>query len=86
MEKTEVNTSGFQGSQRQVLEAGDIIQIVNSSHHWYPALLVVDEVLDYRVRAYLHIPSNDGPNSVAYINLDHSDFLYVGSVLIMRKE
>jgi hypothetical protein len=49
-------------------ERGDIIQITDEEHAWFPALLIVDEAKNWGVQAYAIIPqSNDGtkkPNTM----------------------
>lgn len=41
-------------------ENGDIVQITDESHPWFPCLLIVDEVKNWGVQAYAIVPkSND---------------------------
>jgi hypothetical protein len=39
---------------------GDIVQVTNIHHPWFPALLVVQEVTEDTVSANAVIPTNDG--------------------------
>ena len=63
------------------MNVGDIVQIVNENHAWYPCLLIIDEVKSWGVQAYALIPkSNDGsePVSLAYNRIKTEDFVVVG--------
>ena len=63
------------------MEIGDIIQITNETHPWYPCLLIVDEVKMWGVQAYCIVPqSNDGSEPVgrAYNRIKNEDFVKVG--------
>lgn len=65
--------------------AGDIVQITDEKHPWYPALLIVDEVRNWGVIAYIIIPkSNDGtePAPVAYNRLPYNQIARVGEATI----
>ena len=64
---------------------GDIVQIVDETHPWFPALLVVDEVKSWGVQAFAFmIQSNDGSEPVthAYNRIEFSKIEKVGSVVI----
>lgn len=63
---------------------GDIVQITNSKHHWFPSLIIVDEVKGFGILGYMHIP--DKSNSPAYIRLNTEDFEYVGKAAILIGE
>lgn len=63
------------------VERGDIIQISDTSHAWYPALLFVDEAKAWGVQAGVIVPvRNDtaGSVSVAYNRLRFGQFVLVG--------
>lgn len=62
----------------KALEEGVIVQIVNEEHHWFPALIIVDEVKSFGLQGYCIIPSNDGNTRNAYIRLKKGDFEIVG--------
>ncbi len=60
---------------------GNIIQITDEAHSWYPALLIVDEVKSWGVQAYVIIPkTNDGSEApaLAYNRLEYGCFDMVG--------
>ncbi len=64
---------------------GDIVQVTNHQHHWYPALLIVDEVKSWGVQAMLLTPEdNTGTKPIrqAYIRLPNEDFQVVGVAVI----
>jgi hypothetical protein len=49
-----------------MFEKGDIVQIIDEKHAWFPCLLIVDEVKAWGVQAYALTPkSNDGSAKVA---------------------
>lgn len=65
----------------QELKKGDVIQITAITHHWYPALCIVDEVKSWGCQAYMiMVTSNDPaePNNPAYIRLKENEYEYVG--------
>ncbi len=66
------------------VEAGEIVQITNEEHRWYPCLVVVSEPKSFGCQGYVTIPKNDDqPNDNAYIRLEHSDYETVGKVLFL---
>ena len=61
------------------MEKGNIVQITNESHHWFPALIVVAEVKNWGILGYGLFPPNNADGAFpAYIRLKNDDF---GSVL-----
>lgn len=66
--------------KKRVPEPGDIVQITNPLHPWYPCLLVVDEVKSWGVQAYVSIPRSNSNRDVgdAYNTLVSTDFEIVG--------
>ncbi len=64
---------------------GDIIQITDESHAWFPCLLIIDEVKMWGVQAYALTPTkNDGSEKPAqYFNrLEFGEFEKVGVAVI----
>lgn len=69
-----------------MFEAGDIVQIIDVTHSWYPALLIVDEPKNWGVVAYIFIPqSNDGSKTVGtlYTRLRSEQIEKVGNANII---
>ena len=67
------------------MQQGDIVQIIDETHPWVPALLVVDEVKSWGVQAYVIVPQkNDGSEQCGqYFNRLTSDKIKkVGKVVI----
>lgn len=65
---------------------GDIIQITDEKHSWYPCLLIVDEVKSWGVQAYISVPqSNDGTVApgAAFNRLNWADFELVGHARVV---
>mgnify|MGYP001577521367 CR=1 FL=1 len=62
------------------MNSGDVIQITNEDHHWFPCLLIIDEVKSWGVQAFVIIPNNERntPNATAYIRLSYADFEVIG--------
>lgn len=71
-----------------MFQVGDIIQIVQESHPWFPALLIVDEVKSWGVQAYVITPrSNDGSErpARAFNRLMNAQILKVGEATVLFK-
>jgi hypothetical protein len=63
---------------------GDIVQITDPAHAWFPCLLIVDEVKIWGVQAACYIPkSNDGSEPVvhAFNRLEYGTFEICGTSL-----
>ena len=65
-------------------EIGSVVQITNSKHKWFPALVIVTELKSFGIQGYCTIPSNDGNGGNAFIRLNHSDIELVGKAVIIR--
>ncbi len=65
---------------------GDIVQITNENHHWFPALIVVSEPKSFGVQGYLVVINNsDEGNGLAFIRLNHEDIELVGFAVIVHE-
>lgn len=65
---------------------GDIVQITNEAHHWYPALIVVSEPKSFGVQGYFVVVDNtDKGNGMAFIRLNHDDIELVGAAVIVHE-
>lgn len=62
------------------IQEGDIIQIVNPENAWFPALLIVSEVKSWGVQAYLFVPKQ----GKAFYRIDKDDFAIVGIAEIVE--
>ena len=68
---------------------GDVIQITDEKHAWFPALLIVSEVKTWGVVAYCIVPtSNDGNEqpTQAYNRLEFGTFEKVGAAVFTQTE
>ena len=68
-----------------MIEQGDIVQITEETHHWFPALVIVSEPRGWGCIGYLiSVTSNDAKvkNNPAYIRLDKSTYEKVGRAII----
>jgi hypothetical protein len=64
------------------MERNQIVQVTNEKHHWYPALVVVDEVKSWGIQGYSHIPHQ----GQAYIRLKNEDIEVVGKAIIVTQK
>lgn len=72
-----------QKAKTEELSKGDIVQITNAGHHWYPALIIVDEVKTFGILGYAtNVDNTAEPNHPAYIRLKTEDFEKVGRAAI----
>jgi hypothetical protein len=61
---------------------GTIVQITNPNHHWFPVLLIVDEVQPWGVIAYCFMPQTRDTVSRAPIRLSNDDFKWAGQTVV----
>ena len=59
------------------IEEGDLVQIIDQEHSWFPCVLMVDEVKDWGVQACVIIPNSNGV-SRAYNRLKYDQIKKVG--------
>jgi hypothetical protein len=65
---------------------GDIIQITDEAHPWFPALLIVDEATERRVLATCLMPMSNANGSrcaQASIRIRYDQFAICGQALIV---
>lgn len=65
---------------------GDIVQITDSSHPWFPCLLTVTEPKPWGIQGFVTIPnSNDGsePTGRAFNRLNKGQYEVVGKAVWM---
>jgi hypothetical protein len=65
------------------VKSGDIVQITNDKHSWYPCLIIVSEVKSWGIQGYITIPANNNACGNAYIRLESKDFEIVGYANIL---
>ena len=68
------------------VEVGDIVQIVDEEHHWYPALITVSELKSFGCQGYMiSVTSNDPavPNNPAFIRLQEEKYERVGRAVVV---
>jgi hypothetical protein len=71
------------------MKHGDIVQIVDTTHPWFPCLLIVDEVKAWGVQGYVMIPkTNDGsgPTVQAWNRLGLDQIEFVGRAIVALPE
>lgn len=69
------------------LKEGDIVQITDPTHHWYPAIIIVSEPKAWGIQGYTIIPTNDDQsNGQAYIRLTHGAYEYVGKAVVISSD
>ena len=57
---------------------GDIVQVTNIHHPWFPALLVVHHTTEDTISANAVIPTNDGVRYAPILLSDYMGCKYVG--------
>lgn len=68
------------------MKPGDVVQIIDPSHHWFPALLVVDEVKDWGIQGYATAINNDpGPCPAAYIRVKNEQIARIGEAIVVSE-
>ena len=68
------------------MKPGDIVQITNENHHWYPCLIIVSDVKSFGCQGYVLIPHNDGElPDIAYIRLSSEEYEQVGKASIVEE-
>jgi len=60
---------------------GDIVQITNEEHHWYPCLVIVSEPKSWGIQGYVPIPIKEKV-APAYIRLEDKEITIVGKAVI----
>jgi hypothetical protein len=61
------------------LSKGDIVQIVNDKHRWFPCLIIVNEIKSFGIQGYITLPTNDKEsNGNAFTRLNSEDITKVG--------
>ena len=65
-------------------ESGDVVQITDEGHHWFPALVVVDEPKVFGFQGYVWMVNNSRtePNAQAYIRLEKKQYERIGRAII----
>lgn len=67
-------------------KSGDIVQIIDESDPWYPAVLIVTETKSWGIQGCVIMPiANDGsrPTGQAYKRLEHAKIKKVGEAEII---
>ena len=57
---------------------GDIVQVTNIHHPWFPALLVIHDTTGDTISANAVIPTNDGVRYAPILLSDYMGCKYVG--------
>ena len=70
------------------INKGDIVQITDENHHWFPALIVVSEVKGFGCQGYAMVPdeSAEQGNNLggrAYIRLNENTYEKVGHAVLV---
>lgn len=65
------------------VQAGDVVQITDPSHQWYPALVTVTDVKSWGIQGYVVTPTKGlKENGPAYIRIQLGRYEYVGKAVI----
>lgn len=65
------------------VSVNDVIQVNDAfkNSKWTGCLMIVDEVRDWGVQAYLHVPMQGD----AYLRLRHNEYEVIGKAAFVRK-
>jgi len=69
------------------MKKGDIVQITDETHSWFPSLIIVSDPKIWGIQGYVIIPkSNDGsvPVAIAFTRLETWRFQKVGDVIFTK--
>ena len=70
------------------IRAGDVVQIIDPEHPWFPALMYVSEVKPWGIQACVLMPEGNAKGSHcgrAYNRLDHGTYQRVGRAVIIEE-
>jgi len=68
------------------MREGDIVQITDDTHHWFPALIIVTDLKGWGVMGYTLVVTNDeSPNGQAYIRIKNEQYEPVGRALVVAE-
>lgn len=67
-----------------MVSKNDVIQVVEGvgNGSWTGCLMIVDEVKDWGVLAYLHVPMQGD----AYLRLKHGDYEIIGKAIMVHPD
>lgn len=70
-----------------MFKENDIVQIIDATHPWYPALMIVEEVKVWGVQAYCLIPQSNSEHNLAcmYNRLTNNQIMKVGHAEVVRE-
>lgn len=72
-------------ARQQTVYRGEIVQIINPEHAWYPALMVVHKVTPHRLMVYAFVPGLDKAKEwcPAFLFVPPDDITVVGHAHIV---
>ena len=62
------------------METGDIVQVTNRNHRWFPSLVIVTEVHSWGIQGYSTVPTFEGQ---AFIRLEAGSYEKVGRAVVV---
>jgi hypothetical protein len=66
-----------------MIKEGDIVQITNSAHRWFPCLIIVTEVKTWGIQGYITIPNGEETGN-AFVRINSEDYKKVGYAIYVR--
>lgn len=73
-------------AQPRVIHPGDIVQITDPNHHWFPALIVASEIRSWGCQGFCFVVKNDAKAGEAYIRLKTGQFEYCGTCIMIGQD
>lgn len=70
----------------RVIHPGDLIQITDPNHKWFPTVVVADQIKAWGVQAFAYWPSNTDKPSKAHIRLQAGQYEYCGTCVIISED
>ena len=71
------------------LVQGDVVQITDEHHHWFPAFITVTEPKSFGCMGFMVVVTSNDPdieNGQAYTRLSKDQYTKVGSTVILMGE
>ena len=75
-----------EAGEAEEFKLGDVVQITNEGHHWFPAFITITETKPFGCMGYMiSVTSNkiEDRNNPAYIRLCFSDFEFIGRAVVI---
>ncbi len=69
-----------------IVHPGDIVQITDPAHKWFPALVVISEPRSWGAQGFVFVVKNDAKAGEAYIRLMNGCFERCGTCVMVSPD